>query len=292
MMATPETCPFCDFTPVPGPKAHGSINRHIKLNAKPGKKFQGKHPELGSELYIEVARQRNFRSRVREGEKRRRLAKTKKRCEEIRKKCENIKTQRVLNALEQLRYLFPPGGDPWSPPYCFLILTSIRTDFTNSRINKPYDLPVDAHFSELVFYFLPEMDWYKSPSIFPGSQMGSEAYTLDRYHYNLLSAHPYCNKQQLKVAWTEWLRLGTFRRGNILRLWLHDGSFQWISTCKLYDEIQRGVFGTAEEKKLFHAKWLAKGMEEIEKWGEERGMTWCMFDDVKENLYEETKRHV
>src|SRR6202140_4260604 len=91
MMATPETCPFCDFTPVPGPKAHGSINRHIKLNAKPGKKFRGTHPELGSELYIEVARQRNFRSRVREGEKRRRLAETKKHCEEIRKKCRDGK---------------------------------------------------------------------------------------------------------------------------------------------------------------------------------------------------------
>jgi hypothetical protein len=54
----------------------------------------------------------------------------------------------------------------------------------------------------------------------------------------------------------------------------------WGYMHQLYQEIQRGLYGSNDEKDAFTAKWLSKGLQEAAE--NER---WDMFEDVIE--YEE-----
>jgi hypothetical protein len=108
---------------------------------------------------------------------------------------------------------------------------------------------------------------------------------FDHYHYRLLFQHSDCKKEQLEVAWEDWLRIGEYANGEAQRKnvvihfrgWRND-----VDTYKtLRKEIDLGFNGTSAQKSLFKAKWEEQAQKEEKENQKGREEVWTNWEDVQ-----------
>jgi hypothetical protein len=64
-----DVCPFCEYEST-AVKARSAVNRHIKETAKKSKKERGDHPGVNDVAFIQISKQRKFRSKAKSHEER------------------------------------------------------------------------------------------------------------------------------------------------------------------------------------------------------------------------------
>ena len=136
------------------------------------------------------------------------------------------------------------------PSYSWLI---IRKMFTSGVIQEPPSFPIKPSFAELVVSCLPQSEWDKNISFYPGKPPKQSPYTChyDRYHLKLLENVESC-QAHLSTAWKEWIRLRHYKKGNSQRDMLIAATVvSWIERKAQYEELRKGMVGSIEERLQF-----------------------------------------
>jgi hypothetical protein len=144
--------------------------------------------------------------------------------------------------------------------YSWLI---IRKMFISGVIQEPPSFPTKPSFAELVVTYLPQNEWDKNISFYPGKPPKRSPYTCryDRYHLKLLKNVESC-QVHLSTAWTEWIRLGHYKQGNSQRDMLIATAVSWVQRKTQYEELRKGTVGSIEERLQFEERWIAIGKKE------------------------------
>ena len=135
------------------------------------------------------------------------------------------------------------------------LITKIKTNTTSHRSIGKMEISGDLSFAEMVFYYLPSVEWNKGDTINSeecknGTRRfapGPETCEIDRYHYRLLKEHPTCDQVQLSKVWTEWLRLGEYKYGEEQRQNLVIANRAWGRNRQTYTIIQKKLYDTLKK---------------------------------------------
>jgi hypothetical protein len=123
-------------------------------------------------------------------------------------------------------------------------------------------------FAFFVCKYLPPMEWYRGYTLknrdIPLTTLtpGPLVSWFDLYHYEKLQEVEEVDKVLLKRSFNLWCYWGEFEGGEPQRNTLACLYMAWAKSLAFYEEIQKGVNGTEEQKKAFEEKWKAIGMVE------------------------------
>lgn len=144
-------------------------------------------------------------------------------------------------------------------------------------------------FPELVVYLLPEKEWiylvppqYTPANTRRRTKNVSRPSRLDRYHYQLLSTHPDCDRPLLEVAYKDWLKLGEYEDGKEYGESLLNDIASFGVAKNLFEEIMSELMAGSDADQVgFKEKWIQKGLTEAG-----RSKEWTNFQVVQKGIFD------